>query len=143
MNGRMLWWQDGYDQFEKADLCRHYSRAAAAVGAFVRGEDFTDFAPLKCEVSNGIKGAMLGNDTLRLGWFRDSECIPPEWRMKAVSKQFVALLGDGLWQAEFFNAETGARIGTQGVASQAGKLTVALPEFQASVAFKLRIVPKK
>ena len=24
MNGRMLWWQDGYDQFEKADLCRHY-----------------------------------------------------------------------------------------------------------------------
>ncbi len=29
MNGRMLWWQDGYDQFEKADLCRHYQQAAA------------------------------------------------------------------------------------------------------------------
>ena len=22
LKGRMLWWQDGYDQFEKVDLCR-------------------------------------------------------------------------------------------------------------------------
>ena len=46
MNGRALWWQDGYDQFEKVDLCRHYQQAAAPAALFVRGIDFTGFAPV-------------------------------------------------------------------------------------------------
>ncbi len=74
LNGRMLWWQDGYDQFENVELCRHYQNVAAPASAFLRGVDYTGFAPVPCILSDGLKGAMLGTDTHRLGWFRDLRC---------------------------------------------------------------------
>ena len=50
MNGRMLWWEDGYDQFEKADLCSRYAKIAATAVAFVQGVDYMTFAPLTCDL---------------------------------------------------------------------------------------------
>jgi len=81
MNGRMLWWQDGYDQFEQADLCRHYQQAAAPAAAFVRGVDYTGSGPISCVLSAGVKGGVIGHDKVRLGWFRDVRCAPPDWPM--------------------------------------------------------------
>src|SRR5262249_56353494 len=68
MNGRMLWWQDGYDQFEKADLCRHYHEAAAPAASFVRGVDFAGFGLVACDLPAGLHGAVIGNEKTRLGW---------------------------------------------------------------------------
>ena len=44
MNGRMLWWQDGYDVFENADLFRQYEDAATVPAALVRDISFAGFS---------------------------------------------------------------------------------------------------
>jgi hypothetical protein len=139
MNGRALWWQDGYDQFEKADLCRHYHQAAAPAAAFVRGVDYTGFAPVACELSDGLKGAVLGDDKMRLGWFRDVRCEPPDWPMKPVSGLTVTVDAPGdSWQAEFFDPATGKPTGEGRLRAQAGQLRITLPAFNGSVAVRLK-----
>lgn len=143
MNGRALWWQDGYDQFEWADLCRHYHQAAAPAAAFVRGVDYTGFAPVACVLSDGLKGAVLGNDRTRLGWFRDAQCEPPAWPMQAVSGQTVTVEdapGDS-WQVEFFDPATGKSTGEGRLRARAGRLRINLPEFKGSVAVRLKRLP--
>jgi hypothetical protein len=141
MNGRMLWWQDGYDQFERADLARHYGRAAATAVAFVRGVDFTGFAPLECEATAGLKGAMVGNDRVRLGWFRDASCIPPNWPVRQVTKQRVTFASkSGSWHVEFFSPATGKTLSTTRLATQDGKLTIDLPAFEDSIAYRAQLV---
>jgi hypothetical protein len=139
MNGRMLWWQDGYDQFEKADLCRHYHQAAAPAAAFVRGVDYAGFGPIPCELSAGLKGAVIGNDKARLGWFRDVQCGPPDWPMKPVAGQTVTVDAPGdAWQVEFFDPVTGKATGESRVTVREGRLRIALPEVQGSVAVRLK-----
>jgi hypothetical protein len=139
MNGRALWWQDGYDQFEKADLCRHYHEAAAPAAAFVREVDYTGFGPVPCVASSGLKGAVLGNEKTRLAWFRDPQCEPPRWPMRPVSGQTVTVDAPGdSWQGEFFDPATGKSIGEGRFAVRDGRLQVALPEFRGSVAVKLK-----
>jgi hypothetical protein len=137
MNGRALWWQDGYDQFEKADLCRDYHEAAATAVAFVRGVDFTNFAPVPCECSPGVKGAVLGNQRLRLAWFRDAKCEPPDWPVMPLSGQYIMMSAPGsIWEAEFFDPITGkTRINVQD-----GRLRIELGEFQDAVAIRLKQV---
>jgi hypothetical protein len=138
MNGRMLWWQDGYDQFEKADLCRHYQQAAMTAASFVRGIDFTDFSPVPCELSSGLKGAVLGNQRLRLAWFRDAGCGPPDWPMKPLSGQHVAMDAPGTsWQVEFFDPGTGKSTGKARISVRDRRLRIALAEFHGSVAIQL------
>ena len=139
MNGRALWWQDGYDQFEKADLCRHYHEAATTAAAFVREVDFTGFAPVPCALSDGLKGAVIGNDKVRLGWFRDARCIPPEWPMKPVSAQNVSVNAAGdSWLAEFFDPATGKSTGESRLLARDRRLDVVLPEFRGSIAVRLK-----
>jgi hypothetical protein len=139
MNGRALWWQDGYDQFEKADLCRHYHQGAATAAAFVRGVDYTGFAPVPCTASEGLKGAVLGNDKVRLGWFRDVHCVAPKWPVKPMSGQSVTMDAPGkAWHAEFFDPATGKALGEGRLTVEAGRLRVVVPEFQGSVAVRLK-----
>jgi hypothetical protein len=141
MNGRMLWWQDGYDQFEKVDLCRHYQQAAATASSFVRGIDFADFAPVPCEHSSGVKGAVLGNRRLRLAWFRDAECGPPDWPMKLLSGQHVTMDAPGSgWQVEFFDPVTGKSAGKTRTSVRDQRLRILLGEFQGSVVVQLKLV---
>ncbi len=139
MNGRALWWQDGYDQFEKADLYRHYQNAAAAAAAFVRAADYTDFVPVPCNLSAGLKGAVIGNDKLRLGWFRDVECVPPDWPMKPVSGQTVTLVAPGdSWQVEFVDPVTAKFTVPSRVTCRDGEARIVLPEFRGSIAVRLK-----
>ena len=139
MNGRALWWQDGYDQFEKADLCRHYQQAAVPAAALVRGVDYTGFGPVPCVLSDGLKGAMIGSDQTRLGWFRDVRCVPPAWPMPPVSGQTVMLEAPGkAWQMDFFDPITGKSVGQNRLMVHDGKIRIVLPEFQGSVAIRLK-----
>jgi hypothetical protein len=138
MNGRMLWWQDGYDQFEKADLCRNYHQAAAPAAAFVRGVDCSGFEPLSCDLPGGLKGAMIGNGKVRLGWFRDARCDPPNWPMKRLSGQKVTVAAPGKsWQVEFFDPATGKQTGTGRLTTRDQRLHITLPGFEGSCAVKL------
>ena len=138
MNGRMLWWQDGYDQFEQADLCRNYDGIAASAAAFVRGVDFAGFAPVPCEPSAGLKGAVIGHDTMRLGWFRDARCVPPDWPSQPRAGETVVMAAPGSdWRAEFFDPVTGGTAGTCTAPVHAGRIRIALPEFRGSIALRL------
>jgi hypothetical protein len=137
MSGRMLWWQDGWDQFEKADVCRHYERAAAPAAAFVKGIDFTDFAPVACEAP-GLIGALLGNDHRLIGWFRDARCVPPLWALREVSGREVTFGGhSGTWQVEFVDTASARVIKTQTLEAKKNRLKLPLPTFQGSIALRL------
>lgn len=139
MNGRALWWQDGYDQFEKADLCRHHHNAAATAAAFVRGVDFNGFAPVPCVLSDGLRGAVIGNDKARIGWFRDVRCVPPYWPTQPTSGDTVTVdATGGSWQAEFFDPVTGKSKGESRITVRDSRLVVVLPEFHGSLALRLK-----
>jgi hypothetical protein len=139
MNGRMLWWQDGYDQFEKVDLCRHYNQAAAPAAIFVRGIDFTDFVPVPCDLAVGVKGAVIGNATTRIAWIRDTRCGPPDWPMQPLSGQHVTMDGLGnSWRVEFFDPTTGKPTGKSQITVRDQRLRIPLGEFQGSIAVQLK-----
>ncbi len=139
MNGRALWWQDGYDQFESADLCRRYDRAAAPAAAFVRDVDFSGFVPIPCTLSEGLRGAMIGNQTDILGWFRDARCEPPDWPMQPTSEQTVALeLPRASWRAEFFDTATGESTGKSQTIVGDRPAKMLLPTFRGSLAIRLK-----
>ena len=129
MNGRMLWWQDGYDVFEKVDLETSYREVAASAAAFVRDLDFAGFVPVDCAVSDGLKGAMIGNDRVRLGWFRDSTCEPPDWPVRSVEGQTLQMAGS--WWIEFVDPVTNTAAGSQRMDGR-----MALPAFQDSIALR-------
>jgi hypothetical protein len=137
ISGRMLWWQDGWDQFERADVCRYYQQAAVPAVAFVKGMDFTGFAPVACDAP-GLMGGMLGNDRRLIGWFRDAQCVPPQWTLKEVSGREVALVGyAGAWKAEFVDTTSGRVIKTSTVQAEKNQLKIPLPAFRGSIALKL------
>jgi len=139
MNGRALWWQDGYDQFENTDLCRRYHQAAAMAAAFVSNADYTGFAPVPCVLSDGVRGAVIGNDTFRLGWFRDARCVPPDWPMMRLPNQCVTVDAAGdYWRAEFVDTATGKTIGESRLPVSDRRLQIVLPEFQRSIAVRLQ-----
>ena len=101
--------------------------------------DYTDFAPVHCDTPDNLKGAVIGNDKARIGWFRDARCVPPDWPTNRVSDQAVAMDAPGnAWQAEFFNPETGKAIGEARLAALDGRIRVVLPDFHESIAFRLK-----
>ena len=138
MNGRMLWWQDGYDIFEKVDLRSQYEQVAAPAVAFLQDIDFNGFKPVSCVLSNALVGAMIGNDKTILGWFRDAQCEPPEWPIKLVLGQTVTLDASGhSWQIEYFDPTTGQSKDKSLLATQAGRLHIVLPEVKDAIAIRL------
>ncbi len=144
MNARALWWQDGYDQFEKADLCSHYQKIATPAGQFVKDIDCAGLAPVNCTMSPGIFGAMLGSATNSagqgrtiIGWFRDAKCVAPKWAMEPVKDQWAELPArEGRWLVEFGDVESGKILESKEVVTRDEKLRVALPEFCGSVAVR-------
>ena len=151
MNGRMLWWQDGYDQFEKADLCGHYQKIANSAALFVKNVDYTGLAPVDCTMSEGIHGAMLGSATEStgkgktiLGWFRDSRCAAPQWPMDPTNGQWVVMPArDGSWFVEAVDPESGKIVERKEVVASAGKLRVDFGEFHGSVGVRGRWAENK
>lgn len=141
MNGRALWWQDGYDQFENARLCHAFEHAATAAAAFVREVDFAGFTPIPCELSDGVTGAAIGNATTLLAWFRDAQCLPPDWLERTVGGQSADLNAAAPeWDAEFVDPRDGKSAGATRLITTQGRLRIALPPFRGSIAVRLRAV---
>lgn len=137
MNGRMLWWEDGYDKYEHADIAGRYVDAAAPMARFVEGLSFRDLRPADAVPSPGLTGAALAGGGLVVGWFRDTRCGPPEWPVRRVEGEFVTLPGarGGRWSVRFTDARTGGPLGDPVTVDARGALRVALPEFEGSIAF--------
>jgi hypothetical protein len=151
MNARMFWWQDGYDQFEKADLTRHYQKIAETAALFVKAVDYSGLAPVECEMSAGIRGAMLGSATdgpgegkTIVGWFRDARCIAPQWPTEPTKEQWVVMPArDGPWLVDVVDPETGKAVERKETIARAGKLRVDLSEFRGSVGVRGQWVGKR
>ena len=138
MCGRMLWWQDGYDQFEKADLLRHHQTVASTAAAFVKGVDYTGFKPVTCTPGAELIGGALGNERAVLGWFRDARCKPPTWPVRRVEGAAVSLrVKHARWRVRFVDPVTGKTVQDREVTAADGRLNLTLPAFEDSIAFKL------
>jgi hypothetical protein len=142
MCGRMLWWQDGYDQFEDADLLQHYQKIAVTAATFVEGVDYTGFQPIMCMPTRNVTGAMLGSKTTVLGWFRDVKCAAPNWPVQPIEKATVSLsVHHPTWSVQFVDPVSGDNIETRSVTATAEQLQLVLPKFEGSIAFKLVALP--
>jgi hypothetical protein len=139
-NGRMLWWEDGYDQYNGLDLRTAYKDASAPAAKFAAKVDFTGFQPVEAQMTGGLKGAALGNARCIVGWFKDARCIPPDWPVQRLEGQSVTLTAAGAaatWRVEFYDPRSGALVGSAEVRRQGDRLTVPLPAFEDSLTLKL------
>ena len=140
MNGRMLWWEDGYDKYEHADIAGTYEDAAAPMARFVKGISFKDLKPVDVILSKNLEGAALGSNKLILGWFRDGHCSPPAWPVRRLSAESVTLpkAGGKRWTVQFCDTLTGKPMGEGAPVDWLDGLVIALPEFSESVALVAR-----
>ncbi len=147
MNGRALWWEDGvgiYFPELSWSYLNKYANADLAASRFIDKVDFKNFKPLNIQSSSAITGAVIGNEKMILGWFRDAKCEPPDWKLQPViSKQSVTISVPGSttnWKVDFFNTKTGVDIVNSAVITRKGKtVTITLPDFTDDIAFKMVI----
>jgi hypothetical protein len=145
MNGRALWWEDGVAIYFPAlnlPFIKKYTEAELPASKFVSGVDFTGFQPLTATTSSAVRGAVVGNEKLVLGWFRDAKCEPPDWKLQPViTKQTVAIIVPGTganWRVNFYDTKTGLDIISSAVITRNGeKITLILPDFTDDIAFKI------
>jgi hypothetical protein len=121
---------------------QEYTDVDAPVERFIRGVDVTGFGPIAAKSTGKILGAVLGNEGMIIGWYRDAACEPPDWSTQAVvSGQSVTLTVPGWaldWQVDFYDTKTGTDvIRTTLVTRNGGTLTIPLPDFSDDIAFKV------
>ena len=146
MAGRMLWWEDGYDQYSSVDLRTSYQHAESAAVKFVAGTDFTGFKPVDAKMSEELIGGAIGNATTLVGWFRDSACRAPDWTVRKVAGQTVQIKlpgKSGKWRAEFYNTRDAKVLEIRTIQSATGMLSISLPTFDGDIAFKLILIKIK
>ena len=136
MNGRMLWWEDGYDKYEHANIAGRYEDAARPMARFVKGISFNDLKPTDVMLSRNLKGAALASDRLIVGWFRDVQCRPPDWPVRRLSAESVTLpkTGGKHWTVQFYDTLAGKPMGEGVTIERLDGLVIALPEFSESIA---------
>lgn len=142
MNGRMLWWEDGYGGGD--DLITKYRHASVPVTHLLNeiDIDFSGFKPISLTKTDGLKGAAIGHDRLILSWFRDSRCEPPHWPIQTVADQVVTLKASGResrWTAIMHNGITGKIIDKISVNRYDNGLRIHLPPFEDSVVILLEV----
>jgi hypothetical protein len=145
MNGRMLYWEDGFGIYFPSlewPFLNQYAEIESAAVDFSKDIDFAGFEPLPAQHGGGITGATLGNEEMVIGWFRDAGCEPPDWPLKPViSGQKVTLTVPGAaseWQVDFYNTQTGVDILSSALITRQGDMiSVLLPDFTDDIAFKL------
>jgi len=150
MNGRALYWEDGYGLFFPSlswPFVRKYNLIELPASRFISGVDLSGVKPIDEQHTPKITGAAIGNDTIVIGWFRDAGAEPPAWPLQPViSKQTVTLTVAGTapkWQVDFYNTQTGTDIlGSASVERKGNNLTVNLPDFKDDIAFKLYVEGK-
>ena len=144
MNGRMLWFEDGYDQYHPGvDLQDRYKEASVPVVRFVRDVDYSGFQPIDLASGDDLKGAALGNEQLVVGWVRDTRSAAPEWPTRLLEGLSATLTVPGQatpWQVEFHDTGTGELVSSDLAHRQGADIAVLLPPFEASIAFKMRLV---
>ncbi|OQB20534.1 MAG: Sugar-binding cellulase-like protein [Firmicutes bacterium ADurb.Bin182] len=144
MNGRGLYWEDSFGLFiEGAGILwmGKYKTAELPVSEFVKGVDFSGFKPLTSGMTKGVWGAAAGNESSFIGWFRDSGCEPPDYKLNPViSGQSVIIIVPGdaaAWQVRFYSTKDGTtELGVLDVERKGDKLTIPLPDFSGDIAFK-------
>ena len=147
MVGRMLWFEDGYDQFHlypdstRLDLRTQYKDASAPVASFVAGVDYSGFEPITVVLGNSLMGAALGNTVDILGWVRDVQSAAPNWPSQLLSGQTVTVAAPGQsneWLVTFYDTAFGGVLQTALTSQQGnGDIIVALPDFSGSIAFQI------
>jgi hypothetical protein len=85
---------------------------------------------------------VVGNGTSAIGWFRDANCIPPNWPLAGViagQKVMISVPGTAAnWQVDFYNTSNGTHLIESITVSQKGNVvTVPLPDFEDDIAFKM------
>ena len=152
MNGRSLWAEDGYsvywdtnDRAKSDAYMQRFINLERPAVEFVKGVDFTGYQPLAFQLSgNKAWGAVVGNETSAIGWFRDAYCIPPNWPLAGVisgQKVLISVPGKAAnWQVDFYATSSGTDlIQSITVARQGNTLNVPLPDFKDDIAFKMSV----
>jgi len=62
-----------------------------SAAVFVKGVDYTDFAPIRSLPSTNLTGGTLGNSRQVLAWFRDTKCTAPTWPTRPLEGETVAI----------------------------------------------------
>jgi hypothetical protein len=142
MNGRMLWWGDGYDQYQKPDpeLRKRYALLAKPAARFVSNVDWSDFKPIEVKSSPQLYGAAIGQEQKAVAWFRDAQCIGPDWPTRRLARQRVTLLAPGQtdrWRVAVYDPITLRLLDEVEVEREAGPLHVELPEFEDAIVLEL------
>ncbi|HXB96991.1 MAG TPA: hypothetical protein VNZ54_03005 [bacterium] len=135
--GRMLWWEDGYDQYTSVNLRTSCAGLSLPMVAFVKGVDYRGFRPIELSDLSGIQGAALGSSSHFLLWVRDRRCEAPDWPLRDIQKASARLqVGGGHWVVDFYHTNDGkAFMRKQLFAGQDG-LKMDLPPFSGSIAAK-------
>jgi hypothetical protein len=141
MNGRMLWWEDGYGRYEGADIIARYHAAAAPVQRFVADVDYLGCRRIATKASQDLRGAALGNERTIVCWFRDVQCGAPNWPMRVVTgaRLTLSVAKKSKWHAWFYQTSTGKVTSELTLRPVGGTLTVVLPDFEGSIAVKLTV----
>jgi hypothetical protein len=142
MNGRALWFEDGYDLFGNFNISYSYRNVSVPIVNFVSGVDYTGFSPVPVSTTNGVTGAMVGSSSTMLGWFRDVNCtFQTLWEQNQINSQTVTVtsIGGKSWAVQYYNTATGDPIANSGstIMTQNNQLIIPLPSFTMSIAFKL------
>jgi hypothetical protein len=145
MNGRALYWEDGYGLFFSKlswPFVRKYNFIELPAVRFISGVDMSGFKPVLDKPTSNLFGAAVGNDKMVIGWYRDAASEPPEWsNQRVITKQSVTLTVPGTepdWQVDFYDTKTGTDILSSKQIARTGKtITVILPDFKDDIAFKL------
>jgi hypothetical protein len=145
MNGRAFWWEDGYGIYFP-DLgmpwMQKYKKVELPAVNFVRDVDFSGFQPLTSTSSSEVGGAVVGNKSMVLGWFRDAASEPPGWTVQTIPAGTTVTLtipGNAAnWKIDFYDTSTGTDIVSSTTATRKGnKVTITLPDFTDDIAFKM------
>jgi hypothetical protein len=145
MNGRALYWEDGFGIFFPklgVTWMEKFKSADLPAATFVKGVDFSGFKPLTSTPTSGVWGAAVGHERMVVGWFRDAKCEPPDWNLKPViSGQSVTISVPGTatdWTVDFYNTKTGWPTLSPITATRQGNtVTIPLPDFQDDIAFRM------
>ena len=149
MNGRFLWFEDGYavywdanDRTKSPAFLKYFAETEKPAANFVQGVDFSNFQPLTIQAGSRVKGAAVGSDKLVIGWFRDGACEPPNWPLlPVISGETVRLTvprsAPG-WKIDFYDTKTGTDITNSArVLRQGNQVIISLPDFKDDIAFKM------
>jgi hypothetical protein len=145
MNGRALWFEDGYDLFGNFNISNSYRNVSVPIVNFVSGVDYAGFAPIPISTTSEVTGAIIGSKGTMLGWFRDVNCtFQTNWERDQINGQIVTVtsIGGKSWAVQFYDTATGDPIANSGstIMTQNNQLIIPLPSFTMSIAFKLTAV---